>query len=148
MADCVDYATYKCQQQIGRDNWHFTWKVADLLPIVQAAYEHHIERGAWWELERQQAETEVRGSIELRQQQHTGGTHTEAVLDPTHQKRLAESEQKIAGHLAKSEELKAWLVALNHAHAHSSATGHTATVSVTFADLRFFEVGEHDGEDG
>jgi hypothetical protein len=145
MTEPVDVATYNRMHQIGRENWSLPWRIADLLPHVRAAHAHHTERVTWWEAERVKAERLVRSSLKLRQQQHTGGTHTEAVLDPTRQVRLTECEAKVASHRARVDELGTWLLALDHTDKHNHGAGRAeSTVTLTIADLRFFELGEHD----
>jgi hypothetical protein len=114
-----------------RREWRFGYLAGDLAGPAEGKAKYHREREAWWLLQREKAEAELRQhGVEFRDYPVTGGTQVQPVLDPARQARLNECLQKIKHHADLAAEYETYLRAFRRSG--------DARLELDVDDVRFF----------
>lgn len=97
-----------------RNDWTFDYGIEEVKDAAEKKVEHHSGRVEFWEKQKQDVLASIRESgIDIREHEITGGKRAEVVIDPTHQKRLSESQDGISRNQAKLEEYEGWAQVLH-----------------------------------
>jgi hypothetical protein len=114
-----------------RREWRFSYAAGNLAGPAEEKAKYHREREAWWLLQREKAEAELRQhGVEFRDYPVTGGTQVQPVLDPARQARLTECMQKIKHHADLAAEYETYLRAFRRSG--------DARLELDIDDVRFF----------
>jgi len=112
-----------------RNEWEFYFTSTKVVEAATRQIDYHSQRVAHWEAELNAAEEALRGSVDFREHDVTGGKNISVVVDPEKQSWLNTCRTKLSGHRAKVAEYSRWRALLG--------TG-SFTLALDSADYEYF----------
>lgn len=124
-----------------RNVWETSLAPSVLKELAQNRVDYHGGRVKYWTGERDKAHDAYKESIEIRSHEVTGGRQMHVTGDPDMAAHLSTCESKLSSHRSKLREFQTW-VDFFEAHTEASRERLPAfqTISVTVADLRYFQM--------
>ncbi len=99
-----------------RSEWVFMYTAAQVAEAADAQHDYHTERMLYWRAERAKAEDDLREhGIEIVHHQVTGGSQSQALLDPEKAKWLQQCQSKMESHQAQAQKFAEWVNTLEAA---------------------------------
>lgn len=116
-----------------RTSWKFQYRGSALYRASQKLATYHQERRHFWENELTIAEDDLRTTgVDFREQQVTGGTRIDLVIDPPKQARVQECRNKVEEHKKLEEEFDTY--------ARAFQLNPDVNLELDVSDMRFFEL--------
>lgn len=116
-----------------RTTVRFAIPANEIREAAETRAEHHRQRQEFWQEQKEEAETELQGSLQLRPRQVSGGNKMQAVFDHEKQDRVLECHEKVREHIKKAEGYEAWVKALNFKRGQS--------LELSIDDVEYFGLG-------
>lgn len=127
-------------EQKGRLGQTFPYPAEQIIAAATKMAQYHRARQAFWVDEAERLEGELKGSVEFRVREQTGGRRTEAILDPERDRALSEAQAKRDGHRASARTFEAYAGAFGRFPA-------IREFNLTIADVDYFALHREPGAD-
>lgn len=126
-----------------RTDWRFPYTAKELSDAARDQADFHEGRAAHWEAEVATIDGQMQGSVQLREQQVTGGVQYTAVIDPEVSRRLNDAKARRDRHAERTRTFRAYAEAFGR---RLQKDGDDVTHQLSVEDIDFFAIHRDPGD--
>lgn|SRR5574341_101063 len=116
-----------------RNDWRFHFSTKEVENAAEKRRCYHKERLDWWQVQKREAEEQLREKrTRYEEQAHTGGSSMQVTLDPTMQHRISECAAKIREHETAMNDYSGFARACSHEE--------DRALELSADDVRYFDL--------